>query len=55
MNQVLEEMFTYDPIKELEFLFREKWNEDGKQSQIIGNHYTFVTLYAKQSRMTVHE
>ncbi len=55
MNQVLEEMFTYDPIKEPEFLFHEIWNEEAKQSQIIGNHYTRMALNSERNRMTVHE
>ena len=55
MKQVFEKMFTYDPIKELKLRFPEKWNEEGKQSQIIRDHYTFVTLNEEQGRMTVHE
>ena len=55
MNQVLEEMFTYDQMERLKLWFPEEWNEHGKQSQIIRDHYTFVTLNTEQSRMTVHE
>ena len=55
MKQVLEKMFTYDLMEELKLRFPEEWNEEGKQSQIIGDHDTFVTLNKEQGRTTVHE
>jgi hypothetical protein len=55
MNQVLEKMLAYNQVERLKLWFPQDWYEDGKQSQIIGDHYTFVTLNEEQGRMAVHE